>query len=129
MTDYLLAWVFCAVIFLAADMVWLGVAAKKFYRVHLGSMLAEKFNGKAAVVFYVLYVAGIVIFCVHGKASWQDAAMWGALFGFFCYATYNLTNLATLRGWPVVVTYVDLVWGPVVTAVTAGGGYALLQAV
>ena len=129
MPDYLIAWLLSAAIFLAADLVWLGVAAKKFYHRRLGSLLADKFNGPAAIAFYLVYVTGIVVFCVAGNPAWQDAALWGVLFGFFCYATYNLTNLATLREWPAAVTVVDLIWGPVVTGVTAGAAAALMGVV
>ncbi len=128
MYDYLIAWLLSAVLFLAADMLWLGVAAKKFYRRHLGGLLADRFNGPAAIAFYLFYVTGIVVFCVVGKSGWEEAAAWGALFGFFCYATYNLTNLATLRDWPAMVTAVDLAWGTAVTGFTAGGAAFLLMA-
>jgi uncharacterized membrane protein len=121
-----------AVVFLGLDALWLGVVAKGFYADSLGGLMADRPNFAVAGLFYALYILGIVIF-VAGPAlesgSWSRAAIRGALFGLFAYATYDLTNLATLRNWPLGLTLVDLAWGVAVTAVSATAGVALTQAV
>ncbi len=101
------------------DAVWLSVVANKFYKSQLGSLLMEKPNMPAAVLFYIIYVIGVVVFVLMPaleKQSWMHAATYGALFGLVAYATYDLTNLATLKGWPVKLVVVDLLWGMVLTA-------------
>lgn len=116
------------VVFFAIDMVWLGVVARGFYQKHLGALLAEKVNWTAAVVFYLLYIGGILVFAVLPaieKGSLGRAAIYGFLFGLIAYATYDLTNLATLKGFPTIVAIVDLVWGGVLTTAVATAGYAL----
>ncbi len=113
------------VVFVVVDMVWLMYLAKGFYRDALGDMLAARPNLAAAVPFYLLYVAGIVVFAALPGMRAQDwtTALWlGALLGLFAYGTYDLTNLATLRGWPVSMSIIDMLWGSVVTAAAATGG-------
>jgi uncharacterized membrane protein len=109
-------------IFFAIDLVWLGVVAKNFYRQHIGHLLSPDVNWGAAVLFYAVYIAGIVFFAIKpaieaGSAS--RALAYGAFFGFIAYATYDLTNQATMKDWPVLVTVVDLAWGTVLTATVA----------
>lgn len=107
------------------DFVWLSVVANKFYKSQIGTLLLEKPNMIAAVAFYVIYVVGIVAFVLTPaleKNSWQHAAGYGALFGFIAYATYDLTNLATLKGWTLKLVVVDLLWGAVLT-----GGVAVIS--
>jgi len=99
------------VVFFAIDMVWLGLVARGFYRRQLGGLLAEQVNWPAAVVFYLLYIAGIVVFVTLPAAregSLARALGLGAFFGLVAYATYDLTNLATLKGWPLGVSLVDI---------------------
>jgi len=107
------------VCFFLIDMVWLGVVARGFYRKYLGEMLSPRVNWIAAVLFYLLFIFGLVVFVVR-PAVIQDAPLnallMGALLGLLCYATYDLTNLATLKDWPVVVTVVDMIWGTVLGA-------------
>ena len=106
-------------IFLVIDGLWLTVIAKQLYAKHLGYLMAEKPKLFAALVFYVLYAAGLYVFAVHpalGTASLQAALLKGALFGLIAYATYDLTNLATVKDWPVLITAIDLVWGTVLSA-------------
>jgi len=101
-------------VFFVVDMVWLGVVAKGFYRKHLGSMLSPKVNWAAALLFYLVFIAGLLIFVIKPALAQGEplkALFLGALFGLISYATYDLSNLATLKDWPVVVTIVDLVWG------------------
>jgi len=106
------------VIFFAIDMLWLGLIAKNFYREKLGYIMATEVNWPAAIIFYLLYIAGILYFAVHPAlkdASWQMALLKGVLLGGLCYATYDLTNMATLRGWPWQIVVVDILWGMVLT--------------
>lgn len=119
-------------LFAAIDLIWLGVLAKGFYHRELGHLLAEKFNVPAAIAFYLLYPLGVVIFAVAPSASsgtWMDAAVRGAGLGFFAYATYDLTNLATLRQWPLRLALVDMLWGTLLTAMAAAGSHLLTRAI
>lgn len=103
-------------VFFLIDMVWLGVVAKGFYRRHLGTMLSPKVNWGAAILFYLLFIAGLLIFVIRPALAQGTllSALWlGALFGLISYATYDLSNLATLRDWPLIVTVVDLFWGTI----------------
>jgi len=126
------AYVAVALVFCALDFVWLTVVASSFYKQHLGELLLDRPRLGVAVLFYALYVVGILIF-VFGRAgagaSWTTVALYGALFGFFAYATYDLTNLATVRGFPTIVAVVDLAWGTFVTAASSVGGYLIFNAV
>lgn len=118
------------VVFFTIDILWLGVVAKGFYQRHLGELLAERVNWGAAVVFYLVYLGGILLFVVLPaleKGSLGRAALLGFVFGVVAYATYDLTNLATLRGFPVVVATVDLAWGGVLTTAVAIAGFALAR--
>jgi uncharacterized membrane protein len=106
-------------VFFAIDMVWLGLVAKNFYFKELGSLMKTEFNWTAAISFYLLFIVGLVIFVIAPsleKGSWTSALLLGALFGFISYATYDLTNLATLKDWSLAVTLVDLLWGAVLAA-------------
>ena len=108
------------------DFVWLGAVAIGFYQSAVGPLLLAHPNWPAAAAFYALYAAGTVIFAVMPAlraGSWPKALLLGALFGFFAYATYDLTNLATLKGWSLGVTIVDIAWGMVVTGMAATVGY------
>jgi uncharacterized membrane protein len=114
--------------FLALDMAWLGVIARSFYRTHLGHLMREDVNWVAAVVFYLIYVLGIVALVVWPaveKESFGQAAGRGALLGLVAYAAYDLTNLATLKGFPGTVAGVDLVWGTVLTGAVSAITYKL----
>ena len=109
-------------IFFAIDIIWLGYVAKAFYRQNLADFLSPKVNWGAALLFYLLYIIGILIFAVLPalkEDSLARAALLGGLFGFFTYATYDLTNLATLKDWPLKVVMVDIAWGAVLCAVVA----------
>lgn len=106
-------------VFLVIDMVWLGLLARSFYKKHLGFLMRPDLQWPAAIAFYLVFVVGLVLFVIEPalqKASWAQAIYRGALFGFVCYATYDLTNLATLKDWPVAVTVADLVWGATLAA-------------
>lgn len=115
-------------IFFAIDMVWLGVAAKNFYAKHVGFLMKANVNWAAAILFYLLFIAGLVVFVVAPaieKGSWVRALFFGALFGLITYATYDLTNLATLKDWPLVVTVVDLIWGMALAASVSVATYSI----
>jgi len=106
-------------VFFAIDMTWLGLVAKNFYRGQIGSLMKDDINWTAAIIFYLLFIVGLVIFVITPaveKGSWMHALLFGALFGFIAYATYDLTNLATLKDWPLLVTVVDMMWGAVLAA-------------
>jgi uncharacterized membrane protein len=106
-------------VFFAIDMVWLGLIAKGFYAKQIGHLMKTDINWTAAILFYLLFIAGLVLFVIIPaveKNSWVHSLLFGALFGFITYATYDLTNLATLKDWPVLVTIVDLIWGAVLAA-------------
>jgi uncharacterized membrane protein len=106
------------VVFFAIDMLWLGLIAKNFYREKLGFILSPDVNWYAAVIFYLIYIGGILYFAVlpaMKDESWQTALIQGAVLGFLCYATYDLTNMATIKNWPLTVVLVDIVWGIVLT--------------
>jgi len=106
-------------VFFAIDMVWLAVVAKNFYQKQIGFLMKPDINWLAAIIFYLLFIIGLIIFVITPamvKQSWIHALLFGALFGLVTYATYDLTNLATVKDWPLLVTVVDLVWGSVLAA-------------
>lgn len=101
-------------VFFAIDMIWLGLIAKDFYRGQIGSLMKGDINWTAAILFYLLFIVGLVFFVIAPaveEGSWSYALAIGAFFGFITYATYDLTNLATLKDWPLTVTLVDMAWG------------------
>lgn len=123
---YVAAYAATLMAFVVVDLIWLGVVAKRFYQAQLGGLLAEKYNFGAAALFYLAYPLGVVVFAVAptlGAGSWPHAALWGATLGLFAYGTYDLTNLATLRNWPLRLTAVDMFWGTVLTGFAAAIGY------
>jgi uncharacterized membrane protein len=122
MTRYLIAQITATVVFAGVDAVWLTAMGQRLYRRELGDVLAAGFRAAPAVLFYLLFPLGIVIFAVDPALSGGGvaaAAGRGALFGFFCYATYDLTNHATLRRWTATVTLADIAWGCACTALAA----------
>lgn len=128
--NYLYTYLAMTAAFFAIDIVWLGFVARDFYRNNIGHLMADQVNWYAAIIFYLLFILGIFIFAVlpaSEKASFSKAITYGALFGFFTYATYDLTNLATLKNWPIGMTLIDMVWGSVLTAAVASVGYYVIQ--
>lgn len=118
------------IVFLAIDMLWLGVIAKNIYQKYLGSFLQDNINWTAAIIFYLLYVVGISIFAIYpsvDKDSVNNSILMGALFGFFTYATYDLTNLATLKGWPLRIVIIDIIWGSFLSAVVSFSGFKIVK--
>ena len=119
---YLKLYALTVPVFFIIDLLWLGVVAKGFYQKNLKYILSPNVNWTAAIIFYLMYIAGILIFAVLpgvAKDSVRHAALWGALFGFFTYATYDLTNLALLKDWPLNIVVVDILWGVVLCTVVA----------
>ena len=119
-----------ALVFFAIDLVWLGLVARDVYGRFLGHLLADDVNWVAAIVFYLLFIVGIFIFAIVPgvvRESATHAVLMGALFGFFTYATYDLTNLATLEGWPVGIVFIDIAWGIVLTGSVALAGYHIMS--
>jgi uncharacterized membrane protein len=113
-------------VFLAIDLLWLGVLARGFYRDNLAHLLSPTVNWPAALLFYLLFIAGILYFAALpalAEGSVRRALVNGALFGFFTYATYDLTNLATLPNWPLRVVLVDVLWGTVLCAAVAASAF------
>ena len=117
-------------VFLAIDMIWLVVVARKFYARHLGFLMRDPVGLPAALLFYLLFVGGILFFVLAPaleRNSLGYAAFAGALFGLVTYATYDLTNLATIKGWPLLVTIVDLGWGTGVSLAVSVIGFLLVR--
>ena len=113
-------------VFFIIDMVWLALVAKGFYANQIGFLMKPDINWAAAIIFYLLFIVGLVQFVITPaleKHSWLHALLFGALFGLITYATYDLTNLATLKDWPILVTIVDLIWGAVLAAAVSSITY------
>jgi uncharacterized membrane protein len=129
MSKYLAAYAATAMVMIALDLLWLGVVAKPMYQAGIGHLMAERPNVPVAVLFYALYALGLVVFAVlpAAGAGWGRVLATGAMFGFFAYATYDLTNLATLKQWPVGLSLLDMAWGTMVSAVSAAAGKAALD--
>lgn len=109
-------------VFFAIDMLWLGIVAKNFYAKQIGHLMKKDINWAAAIIFYMIFIFGLVVFVITPameKSSWAHAFIFGALFGFVCYATYDLTNLAVAKDWPIMVTIVDLLWGAILSALVS----------
>ncbi len=128
---YLKLYALCTATFFTLDLVWLGFVARGFYRAQMGHLLAEETRWGAAIAFYLIYVAAIVVLCVLPaveKQSLTRAVALGAVFGLAAYAAFDLTSLALLRGFPAAVVPVDLAWGVVLTAsVSAAGAWLGLR--
>ncbi len=127
--QYIYLYLLTMPVFFAVDMLWLGVVAKSFYQNKLAAFLGPV-NWTAAIIFYLLYIVGILVFAVLpavSAGSLVRAITLGAFFGFVAYATYDLTNLATLKNWPLSVTIVDMLWGAVLTGTVAAGSYMIAQ--
>ena len=132
MLRYGLIYVATLVIFGAIDAVWLGLVSSSMYRQTLGDILLDKFRVGPAVAFYLLNIAGLMVFAVPPAATpkaWQQALLFGALYGVFTYATYDLTNYATLKAWTLRLTLTDIAWGAFVSATSTAVGVAIATAI
>lgn len=120
--DYIKMYLITLIVFLGIDLIWLGLIAKNLYSQQLGFIMKENVNWIAAVIFYLIFIVGIVFFVVNPaiiKDNWKYALFAGMLFGFITYATYDLTNLATLKNWPLKITIIDLIWGTTLGGLTS----------
>jgi uncharacterized membrane protein len=118
------------IVFLIVDMIWLGIIAKNLYQKYLGGFLTDSVNWIAALIFYLIYVVGILVFVIYpsvNKGSAINAILMGALFGIFTYATYDLTNLATLKGWPLSIVFIDIFWGAALCALVGFSGFHIVK--
>lgn len=126
-----MAFVAALVAFGICDFAWLGFVAKNFYQGQIGPLLLEKPNLAAAAIFYPLYTAGVVFFCIEpalAQGSWLRATACGMLLGLLAYGTYDLSNLATLKGWTVSLVVVDILWGIAVSGIAATVGFFVARA-
>lgn len=115
-------------VMLIIDMIWLGLIAKPWYQAGIGHLMSPSPNIVAAAIFYAVFPVGLMLFAVMPQAATPGlykAALWGAAFGLFAYATYDLTNLATLRDFPLNLAVLDMTWGTCVSAVAAAAGKAM----
>jgi uncharacterized membrane protein len=122
---YALAYGVMVVVMAGLDFLWLSHTAGPVYHRHLGAVMAENPDMRAAIAFYLVYIFGILYFAVRpalAAGEWRLAMLNGALFGFFAYATYDLTNLATLKSWSLAVSLIDIAWGTLLTAIVSTAG-------
>jgi uncharacterized membrane protein len=115
-------------VFFVIDLIWLGVIARNMYKRYLGYLLSPDVNWIAAIVFYLIFIFGILFFAVLPaleKNSFLRAVVLGILFGGICYATYDLTNLATVKDWPLAITFIDIFWGMILTGSVSAAGYCI----
>lgn len=118
------------IIFLVIDFIWLGAVARNLYRNQLGFLMKENFNMTAAFIFYLLFTAGLVFFVLNRAlaiSSWQYALFAGMFFGLITYSTYDLTNLATIKDWPLTITIIDLIWGSFLGGITSYLSYIVIN--
>ena len=126
MVYYLKLYFATLAVFFAVDMFWLGVVSRAFYKKHLGFLMAPDINWYAALIFYFLFIGGILAFVVLPGIKENALPMMllkAALFGLITYATYDLTNLATVKDWPLIITIVDLIWGMLLTTIVSLAGF------
>lgn len=120
------------VTFFLIDLVWLGVIAKNLYRNSLGHIMRSTPNWTAAIIFYIIYIIGMIFFVINpalAKNSWCYALLGGMFFGFVTYMTYDFTNLATLKNWPLYITLIDVLWGTFLGGSTSFIGYYIIKSI
>ena len=130
MTKTLAGYMAALVALALCDALWLGFVSREFYKARLGQLLLDQPLWSIAILFYLIHAAGISVFPVPmalNGGSWTTAILYGALFGFFAYSAYDITNLATLRGWPMAVSLVDLAWGTVATAIASMASFFVIK--
>lgn len=123
---YVAAYLGAAVVFCVMDFIWLTLIAKNFYQSHMGERMAVEVRIAPAIIFYILYLAGLVLFAISPamrEQNWLMAVGLGLALGVIAYGSYDLTNMATLKGWSLSLTLVDIAWGAFVTAVSALAGF------
>lgn len=130
MIGYIKSYLVALIVFLSIDLVWLEGIAKQFYRNQLGFLLKDNFNLAAAFLFYLFFIIGMMFFVINRAVvlqSWKYALFVGMFFGFITYATYDMTNLATVKDWPVLITTIDIIWGTVLCGFTSLISYLLIN--
>lgn len=123
---FLVAYLTVAVVFLVIDYIWLGFIMKDYFQTQLAHLMADEVKMGIAALFYLIFAAGVVLFCVYPAletGSIVKAALLGGALGFLAYGTYDVTNMATLRDWPVMMSVIDVSWGTGLTALCAAAGY------
>lgn len=129
MGNYIKIYIMTFIIFIGVDLIWLGLLAKDFYRDQLADFLRAKYNMKAAILFYVVYIAGIIFFVLDRAidlGSWQYALFGGMFYGLITYATYGLTNYSTIKNWPLKLSIVDIAWGTILGGLTSYISYLVI---
>lgn len=124
--SYVVAYVGALIVFCVLDYIWLTIVAKDFYQMQMGDLMAIQVKMLPAVTFYLLYLVGLVVFAISPalrEQSWLMAASLGLLLGLIAYASYDLTNMATLKEWSISLTLVDIAWGACVSAIAAVAGF------
>lgn len=132
MTSYIVAYLAAAAVFCLMDFVWLTIIAKNFYQSRMGFLMLDEIKFSAAAAFYLLYLVGLLIFAITPalrQQNWLVAFALSAFLGLIAYASYDLTNLATLKGWSLSLSIVDIAWGMVVSACAGTAGYFAARAV
>ncbi len=117
-------------VFIVIDLIWLGIIAKNLYSKYLGYLMTDNINWFSAFIFYMIFIFGILIFVLNPaleKNSLYHSIIFGALFGFVTYATYDLTNLATVKDWPLTITIIDLIWGSTLSSLTSSISFILIK--
>lgn len=127
---FLIAYLVTAAVFLVIDYIWLGYVMKDYFQSQLGHLMADEVKFGIAGVFYLFYAAGIVFLCINPAmqdGQWTTALINGAVLGALAYGTYDITNMATLRNWPTMMSVIDIAWGTALTAVSATAGYVVTK--
>ncbi len=128
--DFVKIYLITVPIFFAIDLVWLGLVAKNLYQSQLSHLLSKSVNWPAAIIFYLLFILGIIIFATIPALKDKSiitALVLGGAFGFFCYMTYDLTNLSTLKNWPLTLSIIDIIWGTILSASVAAASFYISQ--
>ena len=128
---FLIAYLVAAIVFLVIDYLWLGILMKDYFQSQLSHLMAEEVNLSIAALFYLFYAAGIVFLCINpalDDGGWSKALINGAVLGFLAYGAYDVTNAATLRDWPMMMSVIDVTWGTALTAVSSVAGYFAVSA-
>ena len=130
MAEYIKAYLITLVVFFGIDIIWLGVIAKDLYRNKIGFIMKDNFNMTAAFIFYMVFIIGLMFFVINravSLGSWQYALWGGMFFGLVTYATYDMTNLATLKDWPLSLTFIDIIWGSILNGATSLISYFIIN--
>lgn len=130
--DFIKRYLVALLVFFIIDMIWLGVVAKKLYQKELGFIMSDKPNWAAAIIFYLIFITGLVFFVINPameRDSLSYALLVGMFFGFITYATYDLTNLATLKNWPIKITIIDLAWGTSLGGAVSSIAFLILKVI